>query len=272
MLVFLTCSARKTSKEGKVVGKRKKKGKRGYPKLALVSLNPMKAYLWRIYSVRAKPLSVIKLGRKWTNATESQLYRYFNDILNKLKPMFSRGVRSLVVVSPDYPEFPEMFLKHLADHHQWLYQREQGHPLQVLSLEGSTTDLDAVYSLFSGEEMQEKVFELLEREADEIIALLDECLSKDNGVVMVTIKEIEKLILPKKKHRRTWADYLIVNEEYLEEATPRQKNRLNRVFAIARNKGVKQRVLPPECPASDRLASLGGIACFLTYDPRFEML
>jgi len=254
------------------VGKsRKKRKKRGYFKYILVSIEPMKAYIWRVYSVRIKPLKVIPLGRKWKNATERQLYHYFDKILDVFRPIFDKGVRSVLLISEN-EDVMEEFEKHMQDHHQWVFENENGHPLTLRMAKGAARDLEQAYGFVELEETQELEQKMLAQEADHIIQKLNKCMMKDNGIIKVTLKEIERIILPRKKHRRTWADYLIMTDEYMDDLHHKKRNRLNRIIAIAGNKGVKQRIIDAETPGGQRLDEFGGIACFLEIDRRFEMI
>jgi stalled ribosome rescue protein Dom34 len=77
--------------------------------------------------------------------------------------------------------------------------------------------------------------------------------------VLFSLEEAENLILKRQKPSRPKPEYLMLTDRYL--ADTREKNRLNRLMQIAKNKHVKTRVISAESPAGKRLTQLGGIVC-----------
>ncbi len=253
--------------------KRKKGSARGFPKFIVLQFHKMKIDWYIVYSKRIDKIKLFNMGKKWSNASDNEKYALFESVFQELKRYYEKGIRTLIILANNYPKVVESFQDHLYTHHKWIFNPSlDSHTLQHKTLLTPTDEFNSLELYFLEEEAENQIISALNNEFDSLITILEEYLRSENGVVGVTLKEIENILLPKKKHRKTWAEYLLINETFLEDSPNRIKNRIHRIIQIAENKDVKVRILLNETPASERLDQLGGAACFLKIDPRFEQI
>ncbi|MBD3351737.1 MAG: hypothetical protein GF364_09655 [Candidatus Lokiarchaeota archaeon] len=248
------------------MGRRKKRrSKRGFPVSVLVGLHEDRAVFWKIYSEKIKPEQVIKRGRKRKNQDEKQLYHFHEEIVNLLRKIIKGGIRSIVLVNSPKTEYNQEFFEHVEHHHQWMLKKG---PQQAVfaKLEGNASNAEELFKLVQYELFQEKVEEASNTESSMIIKDLEEILNRSDrfGKILYKIKPIEELIDHKWKKYEQKPNYLLLTDTFLNEHP--QKNRIHRIIQVAKNNGIKSKIIYSESDAGKRLKQLGGMVCYIIYD------
>ena len=242
--------------------RRKKRPKRGYPKAILIGFDDKNAYLWHIFSERVKPCNKLKVGNR-KKKSKKHIFDFHEGIIDLLRPVLKEGVKSILVSNPIKTDYAELFLEHVKKHHQWLVQQKASSAASFGTIIGLASTLDEVQELLKDEKILEKITDTLDKEADKIIDVLEKRLNNDveGKYLIFSIKDIEKRIYRHWEPKDLKPEYLLITDKYL--ATSKQKNRLNRLMQIAKNKKVKVKVISEEeTNAGKRVAEFGGIVCF----------
>jgi stalled ribosome rescue protein Dom34 len=257
------------------MGNKKKRSKRGYPVGLLISFQPMQATFWKLFSERTVQLKVVKLGRKFKNAEKTHLYQYFEEIVNKLRPILKEGLKSVLLVTPPKKHYAQAFLTHVKAHQRWLVDEKHQNSASFQELTGIINNIEGVTFFIQSEEYLEAVGMATENEGNQIIENLEKRLNDiEEGLVLYTLKEIEKLVFAGGKRKKKFKpmklipEYIILTTDYLESHT--QKNRLQKLLQIAENRKIKSKIVDIESSAGIRVKQLGGLVCFLQMNSNYE--
>ena len=240
--------------------KRKRDYKRGYPVAALVGFEENRAVLWQIFSNMVKPFATVELsGRR---KDEEALYNFHESIVDALRPLLKEGTRSIVLTAPLKTDYSGEFRDHVRKHHAWLVQGKGSNMIVFGDLVGSAGALHEVAKLVKARDFHRLVSETTSGEAERIVDILEKRLNDiDSGaVVLFSLKEIENLIYSQWKRDSLRPEYLMLTNKYL--ANSKERNRINRLLQISRNKNVRTRIVNAETVAGKRLSQLGGLVCF----------
>lgn len=259
-----------------IMGKPKKKPKRGYPVGVIVGFEPMGAFIWKIFSERPVLAERVNLGRKFKNADRNQLYKFYEDLIRALRPLLKAGLRSILLLSPPKTTYTAGFMNHIKHHHHWLLREKHPHSATFRELSWSATTKDAVSVFMQSEEYREAVGSATSAETDQLIAQMEARLNDPNsGLVLYSLKDIEKLVFAggtrKKKFKplKLLPEYIMLTADYLESS--QQKSRIQRLLQIAKNREIKSKIIEDdESSAGIRVTQLGGIVCFLRTNSEYE--
>lgn len=248
---------------------RKKRNKRGHPVALLVSFDEKEIHLWRIFSHSLRNYKTIKLKRKWKYSDEKQKYHYFEDTIDALRPIIKEGMKSILLAAPAKEEFSSKFMEHLEKHHRWLLKQRRGNQVSFGQVVGVANDFKQANYLMNKQEVSEMLDQITADEADLIIKHLEKSINIDhpNAEVIYGLEHIEDFIYRGGKKDTTAGekvDFLVLNETYLSNHS--QKGRVHRLMQIARNKGIKVKIISEESESSSRIKQFGGIICFKKVD------
>ena len=82
--------------------------------------------------------------------------------------------------------------------------------------------------------------------------------------MLYSLREIEDLVFDQWKEGKPKPEYLLLTNKYLSNSS--EKNRINRLVQVAKNKNVKTRIVDTETAAGIRITQLGGLVCFTRAD------
>ncbi len=240
--------------------KQKKSSKRGYAVALLVGFDADQVIIWQIFSHTAKLQAQLKLDGSREDA--KSLYNFHESIVNSLRPMLEEGVRSVVVAAPARTTYAQDFLDHVAKHHSYLVQTDKPNRTAFARLVGSADQPHEVAELVKTQEFRRLVVETTSEEADHIVNILEKCLfgKESSSLVLYSLKEIEDTVYSQVKSNENRTKYLLLTDTYL--ASSKDKNRINRLLQISKNRNVKTRVFNSETPAGKRINQFGGIVYF----------
>lgn len=251
-----------------------KKQKRGYQRCLMIGFEPQTIYFWFVYSERADLHKIHKIPRKYDNMDKSQHYQFCENIVEELRPILKDGMKSILLVTPPKKKYALGFLDHVKRHHQWMLNPQNPNYTSFKHLIGETSNLEQTTLLIQSLEFQEAVGQVNEEEADQIVGLLEKRLNADEGLILHTLKEIEELIYAGGKRKKKFKplplnpEYIILTNQYLDEH--QNKNRLQQLLQIAKNRRIKTKVINSETEAGVRTTQLGGIVCFLETKSEYE--
>jgi stalled ribosome rescue protein Dom34 len=240
--------------------KQKKSYKRGYPVALLIGFEDNYAVLWQIFSHVTKLHLTLKLDGKRTD--QKSLYNFHESVINALRPVLEEGVRSIVVTAPMKTTYAQDFLDHVQKHHTYLTQTKTSNRTTFAKLAGSADQPHQVAELVKTKEFRKLIAETTSGEADHIVSTLEKHLfsTDSNSIVLYSLKEIEEMIYDRGKPNDFRTEYLVLTDKYLAESA--DKNRINRLLQISKNKKVKTRIVDAETPAGKRISQFGGIVFF----------
>ena len=242
--------------------KRKKRLKRGYPVAILIGIEERQAHIWQIFSEVVKPLNTIKLGNR-KNKSKKQISEFHETIIDAIRSFMQEGIRSILISSPIKTDYAEIFLEHVKKHHAWLVQQKSQNVASFGVLIGHASTPSEVRELVQTEQYLNIIGDTTSREADKIIDVLEKRLNTEisEEKFLFSLKEIEDLIYSRWEPEDLKPEYLLLTDKYL--ANSKQKNRLNKLQQIARNRQIKVKIMSEEeTNAGKRVASFGGIVCF----------
>ena len=232
---------------------RRRRYKRGYPLAILVGLEQRRAVLWRVFS------EVVKLDGTVQSGGEGGLYGYHESIVNALRPALKEGVKSVVIAAPARTEYTKDFLDHIRRHHAWLV-REGPNAATFGELIGPAGQLHEVHDLVRTKRFREVIGETTSRDAENIVAVLEESLCSDDSSIVVSysLKEIEDLVYGRRSRLRP--EHVVATEKYL--ADTKNRGKTLKLLQISKNIGIKTTIVNDETRAGRRLSQLGGLVCF----------
>jgi len=241
--------------------KRKTRIKRGHPVAILIGLHEDNAVFWRIFSESVKPDIIIKRVRKRKYQDSKQLYHFHEDIVDKLRPIIKEGLKSALLVSPPKKEYSREFLSHVQKHHKWLLKKGEN-TVVFTEIVGAAKTQGEVFDLVRQDYFKDAVEDTSNQEAMLILENLDELINKSSEAskILYTLKEIENEIDKKWKRNEIKPNYIILTDQYLEN--PQKRRRAHRILQIAKNHGIRTKIVSAESAAGLRVESFGGLICF----------
>ena len=239
---------------------RKRGYKRGYPVALLVGFEDDHAVLWQVFSHVVKLHLTLELGGKRTD--ERVLYNFHESVVDGLRPALKEGVRSVVVTAPMKTTFAADFLDHVRKHHVYLIQSKRPNRAVFAKLVGSADQPHKVAELVKTKEFSKLITETTSGEADHIVKTLEKHLfsNDSNADALYLLKEIEDIVYDRKRHNDFRTEYLMLTDKYL--ADSKDKNRIQRLLQISKNRRVKTRIVNAETPAGKRISQFGGVVFF----------
>jgi stalled ribosome rescue protein Dom34 len=240
--------------------KRKRGYKRGYPVAVLVGFEENRAVLWQIFSNIAKPFTTVELSER--RKDKEALYAFHESIVDSLRPLLKEGIRSVVLAAPMRTDYSRGFRDHVRKHHAWLVQGKGSNMIVFGELIGSAGTLHEVAELVKAQDFHRLVGEITSGEAERIVDMLEKRLNDiDSGAaILFSLKEIEDLIYGQWKGDVLKPEYMMLTDKYL--VGSKERNRVNRLLQISKNRNVGTRIIDAETVAGKRLSQFGGLVCF----------
>jgi stalled ribosome rescue protein Dom34 len=240
--------------------KRKRGYRRGYPVALLVGFEEHHAVLWRVFSNVVKQHLTLEIDGRRTD--KKAMYNFHESVIDALRPVLEEGVRSVIVTAPMKTTYASDFMDHVQKHHAYLLQSKRQNKAAFAELVGSADQPHNVTELVKTEKFRGLIAETTSGEADHIVDALDERLFgiNSNSVVLYTLREIEDRIYGPKGQNNLKMGYLMLTDKYL--AVSKEKDRVQRLLQISKNKKVKTRIVNAETPAGKRVSQFGGIVFF----------
>ena len=236
-----------------------KRVKRGHPVALIVGIHDDRAIFWRVFSEIVRQDVIIKRNRKRKYQDNKQLYHFHEDIVDKLRPFVKEGIKSLLIASPPKNAYSKEFLSHINKHHSWMLKKGENKAI-FTEIFGSANTLKEVHNLVRQDNFKEAVEETSNQETMLILEDLNEVINTSDSKILYTLKEIEQEIDKKWKESENKPHYIIITDEYL--GTPKYRNRAHRILQIARNHGIKTKVVNVETNAGITVKGYGGLICF----------
>jgi len=236
---------------------KQKNYRRGYPVAVLIGIEKDHASLWQVFSQVAKHQQTTNMdGERKDRKT---LYNFHETIINYLRPTLKEGVRSIIAAAPSRTSFGQDFLNHISEHHSWLLQGPS--KVSIAQIIGSADTPSQVAELTKATMFKRLIQENADEETDSLLNLIEKRLNTSDNLVLFSIEEAEKVIFENQSVGKPQPDYLLLTDRYL--SSSRQKNRVNRLMQLAKNKKIKTRVIKAESNAGFRLTQLGGLICLM---------
>jgi stalled ribosome rescue protein Dom34 len=226
---------------------KKRRKRRGYPVGVLIGLENKRSIFWNVFSNSVNS-GVVKT---WVDNE----YNFFESIVDELRPSIKQGIKTVLLVSDDKKKY-EGFIGHIEKHQGWMLKGYELNRVSFQFVEGSAKDGDAVMELVSASGFNDKIREAGEGDMRLVMSVLEKRLSSRDGIetLMFSLDEAEDAV-----YGGGAVEYIIASQRFQE----RRRRRMQRLFQVAENKGVKTRVLPPNSPYMGRVAQFGGLICLL---------
>jgi stalled ribosome rescue protein Dom34 len=240
--------------------KHKRQYRRGYPVALLVGLETDHAIIWQVFSKVVKLFLNLKIDGNRTE--EKILYNFHESLMDSLRPILNDGVQSVVIAAPPRTTYATEFRNHVQKHHKYLFQSKSPNRVNFTNIVGSAEDKLKVSDLVKTKKFTELISDTTSEEAEQIVDLLEKNLYNENkrSIVLYSLKEIETKIYQTKIRSESRIEYLLLTNKYLNESN--QKNRIQRLMQISKNKKVKTKVVNTETTAGNRINQFGGIVFF----------
>jgi stalled ribosome rescue protein Dom34 len=133
--------------------------------------------------------------------------------------------------------------------------------VSIAQIIGSADTPSQVAELTKTIVFKQLIQENAEEETKSLLNLIEKRLNTSGNLVFFSMEEAEKVIFENQSVGKPKPDYLLLTDKYL--STSRQKNRINKLMQVAKNKNIKTRVINAESNAGLRLTQLGGLICLL---------
>ena len=236
---------------------RKKGYKRGHLVALLVGFEADHAVLWEVFSHVVKLRLRLELGVRRTD--ERGVYNFHESVVGALRPVLKEGVRSVVVTAPMKTTYAADFLDHVRKHHMYLIQSRGLDRASFAELVGSADQPYKVAELVKTEEFRRLVEETTSGEAEYIVDMLEKHLSGIDGksVILFSLEEIEDVVYDRGRGDDFGAAHLLLTDKYVAES--RDRNRVQRLLQISKNRKAKTRIVNAETRAGKRISQFGGI-------------
>ena len=213
----------------------------------LVGLENKRAMFWNVFS------NAIKQGpvKAWTDNE----YNFFEGIVDELRPSIKQGVKTVLLTSEDKKKY-DGFMEHIQKHQGWMLKGYALNRVSFQFLEGSARDSDSVTELVSASGFKDTIREAGEGDMKLVIGVLEKRLSSRNGIetLRFSLEEVEDAV-----YNKVPVEYVLVSQRFQEQ----HRRRVQRLFQVAENKGVKTSVLPDNSPHIGRVSQFGGLVCLL---------
>ena len=234
--------------------------RRGYPVAVLAGIESDHAALWQVFSQVAKHQQTIRLNGERSNP--KAIYNFHESIVNALRPTLKEGVRSIIIASPAKTVYAPEFKNHVKTHQAWLFQGPNKTTFSTIT--GSASTPADVALLTKTAAFKQLIIETTAQETENLLEILEKRLTEADNLVLFSLEEAEELILTPQSAAKLKPEYLLLTDNYLSGS--RRKNRVQRLLQIAKNKGVKTRVINAESTAGKLLTQLGGLVCLTKRD------
>ena len=145
---------------------------------------------------------------------------------------------------------------HIEKHQGWMLKGYALNRVSFKYLEGSARDSDSVTELVTASGFKETVRAAGEGDMKIVIGVLEKRLSSRTGIetLRFSLEEVEDGV-----YNNIPVEYILVSQRFQEQ----HSRRIQRLFQIAENNGVKTRVLPVDSPYIGRVSQFGGLVCLL---------
>jgi stalled ribosome rescue protein Dom34 len=225
----------------------RKRRPRGYPVAVLIGLENKRALFWNIFSNSVKPGAV----KNW----EDNEYNFFESLVDELRPSIKQGVKTVLIASESKKKY-DGFMGHIEKHQGWMLKGYELNRVVFQFVDGSARDVDAVTGLVNAFDFREKIRKAGEGDMKLVMSVLEKCLASREGIesLMFSLNEVEDAIYGSGE-----VEYILTSQTFQEQ----HRRRIQRLFQVAENKGVKTRILPPDSPHTARVAQFGGLICLL---------
>ncbi|MFC1802837.1 hypothetical protein ACFL0D_02600 [Thermoproteota archaeon] len=224
-----------------------KRRSRGYPVAILVGLENKRAVFWNIFS------NSVKLGavKNW----KDNEYNFFESLVDELRPSIKQGVKTVLLASESKKKY-EGFIGHIEKHQSWMLKGYELNRVAFQFVEGSARDINAVTELVNTSGFRKKIGQAGEGDMKLVMNVLEKrlALSEDIESLMFSLNEVEDAIYVGRE-----VEYILTSQRFQKQ----HRRRIQRLFQVAENKGVKTRILPMDSPYIGRVAQFGGLICFL---------
>ena len=240
-----------------------KKPKCGTFLAILMSYDDKKVYFWKIYSHSLRAYETIKLPRKWQYLDNKQLYNLFENVVDIMRKVVRDGLKSILIASSYNNKYWKQLREHISQHHKWLlkgYNR-----VSFGEMIGTATSLESAKNLISTEESKQVVTEIISEEIYQLAERLEKIINTGNSNIglLYSLDEIEAIVYEGGKKDKSAAeklDLIIFTQNYIDNQ--KDKVRIQRLTQIAKNKGIKMKIISIEDPSVDRFDQFGGIIAF----------
>lgn len=218
------------------------------------------AVIWTVHSEALKQHASISRPTESDRSDEGSRYNFYDTILSTLKPLFSSGTSSLVVAGAKTgTQLAEGFIAHIRKHHAYLTRS-----VHVTSVVGDAMAANAARTLVKTPAFQATASDVIDRESDDIIRILDAALSDSTGntTVLFSLDEIDQCFRSLSRHGEAapeYPQYVLMTDTFW--SSKKNDPRLQRTMDVAKNTGVKTHVLRADGKAGERIVQLGGLVC-----------
>nr|MDO8115001.1 hypothetical protein [Candidatus Sigynarchaeota archaeon] len=237
--------------------------RRGYPLALLLGIEKQRAMAWNVYSESIAPAFTERLQQKGSAGTANPQFNYFEAIVAKLKPIFSTGLKTLVIASPRNSTFANDFVAHLRKHHAYLMKEGSSQKIHTGTVDGEAKDVQSTLAVVKSDAFRTITASTVDQETTAIIELFDSCINNPSSLVKIgfTIDEIIQLLEALREDDENPApEYIIMTDVFY--AGHKNDPLFQRVMSIAKNIKIKTRVIQLKTEAGARVAQLGGLVCF----------
>jgi stalled ribosome rescue protein Dom34 len=229
--------------------------RRGYPVAVLVGIEGDRAVLWQIFSQVAKHQQTVSLDGN--RSDPKALYNFHESVMNALRSTLKEGVRRVIIASPAKTAYAQEFCSHLRTHQAWLFQGPNKATFSTIN--GSASTPPEVAALTKTAAFKQLINDTTAQETENLLEILEKRLSAADNLVFFSVEEAENLVFGSQPAGKPQPEYILLTDTYL--STSRRKNRVQRLLQVAKNKGVKTRVINAESNAGKRVTQLGGLVC-----------
>jgi stalled ribosome rescue protein Dom34 len=230
-----------------------------------VGFDQQAIHIWKVFSETVRKYKSTKLPRKWKNASKKDMYHFFEDLIDLLRPLMESGLKSVLLAEPQGSNWTTKFMEHTQKHHRWLLNSKGSTQVALGQIAGNAHNLSGARYLIEQEKIQNLIKKITSEAAYFLIKELEKSINSNNPNILVVygLKEIENIIYEGGKKDNSVAekvDYLLLTDKFLENHE--DKNRVYRLIQIAENKGIITKVVFEESPAGKRIDQFGGVICF----------
>lgn len=241
---------------------RYRRPRRGFPVAVLLGVEDRRAMLWMINSESISPAGNVHAGQKGSGGTANPKYNYFENIVKVLKPIFSTGVKTLVIASLKTTTLASEFLTHLQKHHAYFFKKGSALAIHASVVDGEANNVQSALALVKSDAFRKITASTMNQEMNNTLELLDASINNPSGAVKIcfTLDEINQLFLALKDDEGPVPEYILMTDEFY--ALHKSEAQFQRILAIAKRMKIKTRVIQAKTDAGARVAQLGGLVSF----------
>jgi stalled ribosome rescue protein Dom34 len=240
----------------------KKKSKRGFLMALLIGFDEKDIHAWKVYSHSIRHHRTIKFARKWKYLDDKQKYKAFEELVDLIRIVVREGLNSILLACSHNENYSKLFLEHVHKHHRWLVRSKGINPVSFGKIDGLANTWEEAKDLISREKPLEVIQETTLKEINQLVDYMNKVINigDPNNLMIYDLKTIEDFIYEGGKRDTSVAqklDFFVITENFINNH--RNRNRVYRLIQIAKNKGVKTRIISEENPAVERFNQFGGI-------------